>query len=70
MKDLSHPAWIKTKGILFLLVGFLATALVMLENPTWKTAGFLVENFGRIAIPRPRGHFDLQLPVVYRLAES
>ena len=29
-----------------------------------------IKTVGRIAIPRSWGHFDLQLPVVYRLAES
>lgn len=37
MKDLTRPAWIKLKGILFLLVGLLAATLLILENPTWKT---------------------------------
>lgn len=37
MKDLTHPAWIKAKGILFLLVGLLAAALLVVEQPTWKT---------------------------------
>jgi hypothetical protein len=37
MKDLTSPAWIKAKGILFLLVGLLAAALLIVEQPTWKT---------------------------------
>ena len=41
MKDLSHPAWIKAKGILFLLTGILAAILVILESRTWKTVGLL-----------------------------
>jgi hypothetical protein len=41
MKDLTSPVWIKVKGLLFLLVGFLAATLLMLESPTWKTAGLL-----------------------------
>ncbi len=38
MKDLTSPVWIKLKGILFLLVGFLASILLLLDSPTWKTA--------------------------------
>lgn len=41
MKDLSNPFWIKLKGILFLLIGIVATALVFLDNPKWQTAGLL-----------------------------
>jgi hypothetical protein len=41
MKDLTSPVWIKVKGILFLLVGILAATLLVLESPTWKTAGLL-----------------------------
>jgi len=38
MKDLTNPAWIKAKGILFLLVGVLAATLLVIEHPTWKVA--------------------------------
>jgi hypothetical protein len=38
MKDLTHPGWIKLKGILFLLVGVLSAVLLWLEEPTLKTA--------------------------------
>ncbi|HEY9174186.1 MAG TPA: hypothetical protein VI136_18035 [Verrucomicrobiae bacterium] len=38
MRDLTSPLWIKIKGILFLLVGTLAAALLLLEYPTWKAA--------------------------------
>ena len=41
MKDLTSPAWIKAKGILFLVVGVLAALLLFLEHPTWKVAVFL-----------------------------
>jgi len=37
MKDLTHPAWIKAKGLLFLLSGILASVLLLLDNPKWKT---------------------------------
>ncbi|MSU60081.1 MAG: hypothetical protein EXS35_18240 [Pedosphaera sp.] len=38
MKDLKSTTWIKVKGILFLLLGLAAAALLVLENPTWKVA--------------------------------
>ena len=41
MKDLSNPLWIKLKGILFLLIGIVAVALLFLDSPTWKTAALL-----------------------------
>src|SRR3990172_8474875 len=41
MKDLTHPVWIKAKGLLFLLVGLLAAALLILEAPSWKVAALL-----------------------------
>ena len=41
MKDLTNPAWIKLKGILFLVVGILAATLLWLECPTWKVATLL-----------------------------
>jgi len=41
MKDLSSPAWIKFKGILFLLIGILSSVLLLLDHPELKTAVFL-----------------------------
>jgi hypothetical protein len=41
MKDLTHPGWIKFKGILFLTVGLLAATLLFLEMQSLKTAGLL-----------------------------
>ena len=41
MKDLSNPFWIKLKGMLFLVIGIAAAALVLLDRPTLKTAGLL-----------------------------
>ena len=38
MKELTHPGWIKLKGILFLLVGVLSAVLLWLEQPTLKIA--------------------------------
>ena len=42
MKDLTHPTWIKVKGLLFLLLGTLASVLLILDNATWKTVLLLV----------------------------
>ena len=41
MKDLTNPAWIKMKGLLFLLIGIAAIILIFLDCPTWKTAALL-----------------------------
>jgi hypothetical protein len=41
MKDLTSATWIKVKGILFLLLGLVAAALLILENPSWKTVGLV-----------------------------
>jgi hypothetical protein len=41
MKDLTSATWIKVKGILFLLLGFAAAALLLIENLSWRTAGLL-----------------------------
>jgi hypothetical protein len=41
MKDLTSATWIKVKGILFLLLGILAAVLVVLENPSLKSAALL-----------------------------
>ena len=41
MKDLTSAAWIKVKGILFLLLGISAAALLVWESPSWKVAGLL-----------------------------
>jgi hypothetical protein len=37
MKDITNPNWIKIKGLLFLLVGAIASILLLVGNPTWKT---------------------------------
>jgi hypothetical protein len=42
MKDLTNWTWIKLKGLLFLLIGIVATGLIVLDSTTWKTAGLLV----------------------------
>ena len=41
MKDLTNPNWIKLKGILFLLIGVLASVLLLLEHPGLKIAVLL-----------------------------
>ncbi len=41
MKDLADPRWIKLKGLLFLLVGLLASALLLIEHPDLRTAVLL-----------------------------
>jgi hypothetical protein len=40
MKDLPS-FWIKVKGLLFLFLGIAAGALVILDNPNWRTAVLL-----------------------------
>src|SRR5437763_12320734 len=42
MKELSNARWIKVKGFLFLIIGFIAALLIMLENRGVKTAILLV----------------------------
>jgi hypothetical protein len=42
MKDITDPTWIKVKGLLFLVMGFAALALLILDNPTWKTVLLLL----------------------------
>jgi hypothetical protein len=41
MSDLS-PAWIKVKGLLFLLTGIVSVVLVVLQRPTMVTALLMV----------------------------
>jgi hypothetical protein len=42
MKDLTSPAWIKAKGILFLFLGLLSAALLFRERPTLRVAVLLI----------------------------
>lgn len=42
MKDLTHHAWIKLKGMLFLLIGLSAAVLLWVETPTLKSAALLL----------------------------
>ncbi|HKE55421.1 MAG TPA: hypothetical protein VKB46_01925 [Pyrinomonadaceae bacterium] len=41
MKDLTNSSWIKVKGILFLILGILATSLLLLEVPSLKVGVLL-----------------------------
>jgi hypothetical protein len=36
MTNLTDPGWIKFKGLLFLLIGTLATTLILIEHPSWR----------------------------------
>ena len=38
MKDLTHPRWIKIKGLLFLVIGIISAALILIQEPDWTTA--------------------------------
>ena len=42
MKNLTSPRWTKFKGVLFLLLGLLAAALVFSERPTFRVAALLI----------------------------
>ncbi|MBK7997301.1 MAG: hypothetical protein IPK15_00860 [Verrucomicrobia bacterium] len=41
MKDLTDPFWIKLKGGLFLVLGGLSAALILIESPSLRTAALL-----------------------------
>lgn len=41
MKDLTNPRWIKVKGVLFLLLGVLSGALLILEQPSLRIAALI-----------------------------
>src|SRR5437763_8694773 len=38
MADITNPKLLYLKGLLFLIVGLLAAALLFVESPTWPTA--------------------------------
>ena len=42
MKDLTNPFWIKFKGILFLIIGILSSALLIIDTQSWRVALMLV----------------------------
>jgi len=41
MKDLTDARWIKLKGVLFLIIGLLSAALLVLEHPTVRVGVLL-----------------------------
>jgi hypothetical protein len=41
MKDLTSPTWIKVKGLLFLLIGFVSSLLLVLEQRSLKITALL-----------------------------
>ncbi len=42
MKDLTNPAWIKAKGILFLFLRVVSAVLLFFERPTLRVAALLL----------------------------
>jgi hypothetical protein len=40
-RDLKNPSWMRLKSALLLGIGVLASALLLLEHPTWRTAALL-----------------------------
>ena len=51
MRDITSPAWLYVKGVLFLLCGLLASALLLVESPTLQTPlllGIAVWSFCRL----------------------
>jgi hypothetical protein len=40
--DLRHPRWLYFKAGLLLGVGLIASAILWMESPRWRTAGLLV----------------------------
>ena len=41
MRDITSPTWIKVKGLLFLVIGLAASALLLIEHLDFKTAALL-----------------------------
>jgi hypothetical protein len=41
MRNLQNPKAIYLKGFLFLIIGFLAAGLLILDHPSWKFVGLL-----------------------------
>jgi hypothetical protein len=41
MGDIRSPRWLYIKGALFLGLGILASAILLLENPGWRNAALL-----------------------------
>jgi len=38
MRDITSPRWLYVKGVLFVVCGFLASGLLLVESPTVRTA--------------------------------
>jgi hypothetical protein len=41
MGDLRHPRWIYVKAVLFIVGGLLSSVLIVLDNPSLRTAALL-----------------------------
>jgi hypothetical protein len=41
LRDLQNKKWIYLKGFLFLLIGLMASAILIIDCPTWKAAAML-----------------------------
>jgi hypothetical protein len=41
MKDIETAFWIKAKGLMFLAIGLIASALIWMDHPELKTALYL-----------------------------
>jgi hypothetical protein len=41
LRDLKDKKWIYLKGFLFLLIGLMASAILIIDCPTWKAAVML-----------------------------
>jgi len=42
MRELTNARWIFAKGVLFLVLGLLAAAVVIGKHPSWRDAALLV----------------------------
>jgi hypothetical protein len=42
MRDLTDPRWIKLKGVLFAVMGLLASGILLVRSPSIETAVLLV----------------------------
>ena len=42
LRELKNKKWIMAKGVLFLILGLLSSALLILTYPTWKIVALLV----------------------------
>lgn len=42
MRDLQSPRWMWVKAILFVLIGLVASALILLELPDWRILVLLI----------------------------